>query len=496
MPTSPEVARGTLRGRMIAVVAVLVTLLIAVATSTGLARIRVQDADNRVDRVLVPAQRAVAGLGNAYVDIESGERGYMLTGDTAFLQPYNSGLRTAAALHRQLRTQLRGDPVALGRLTEVAAAAQAWVQQGAAPGIAERAGGRTPSRQQLRADSLEEKRLFDGLRQRLAQLSSHVNALVTAELGRARDAQNTANWAAFAAVLVAVVVAMATAVVLRRSLSRPLGRLVRQVQTVADGDLDQPVEASGPSDIAAVASAVDRMRRRILADTEAAAEIREQLAMHSEGDRIARDLHDIVIQRLFAAGMRLESVSARHPELADTLRDVVDEVDRSIRELRTVIFGLTAHQVTGGVRERVLTLVRDSERSLGFAPSLHFEGPVDVLTDEAVVNAVVPSLGEMLSNVARHAQARVAEVRLEASKDTLRLVVSDDGVGFRPAGGGRGLGNLSQRAQALGGSCVVSAGPNGGTVVEWSVPLAPNGDSGAVESGITDEAPVSLERQR
>lgn len=495
MPTSPEVARGSLRGRLIAVVASLVTLLIAVAASTAVARIRVQHADNRIDRVLVPAQRAVAGLGNAYVDVESGERGYMLTGDAVFLQPYNTGLRTATALHQQLRTELKGDPVALRRLTEVVTAAQAWVQRGAEPGIAERANGRTPSRLELRADSLHEKQLFDALRQRLAQLSSHVNALVASELGRARDAQNTANWVAFAAVVVAVVVAMATAVVLRRSLSRPLGRLVRQVQTVADGDLDQPVEASGPSDIAAVASAVDRMRRRILADTEAAAEIREQLAMHAEGDRIARDLHDVVIQRLFAAGMRLESVSARNPQLADTLRDVVDEVDRSIRELRTVIFGLTAHQVTGGIRERVLTLVRDSERSLGFAPLVHFDGPVDILADEAIVDAVVPSLGEMLSNVARHAQAHVAEVRLEASADALRLVVSDDGVGVGPArhGGGRGLGNLRQRAQALGGSCAISAGPNGGTVIEWSVPLS-NADTAARHSD-ADQPSVSLERQ-
>jgi signal transduction histidine kinase len=473
--TPAGVVRGTLRGRLLAIVAALLVLLIAVAASTLIVRLRVQAADNLLDRQLVPAHNAVTGLSRAYTDMQTGERGFVLTGDAVFLEPYDKGLRDAATLHRQMVRDLRDDATAQRLLRSVDTAATAWLDLAARPEISTRRNGTRLSGQALLAQSLAGKRLFDVLRDRLAALDEHVNARVTAEAGRARTAQGLANWVVAAAMVLALLVTIVSVFVLRRAFTRPLSRLVRQVGTVAAGDLDQPVEASGPAELAAVARAVDAMRTRILDDMAAAGQAREQIAMYAEGDRIARDLHDLVIQRLFAAGMRLESAAARQPELARIARETIDELDKSIRELRTVIFGLTAHQAAGGgVRERVISLVRDSERSLGFAPMVHFEGPVDVLTEPHVADELVPALGEMLSNVARHARASTAHVRLEATHEVLRVVVTDNGVGPPPVpvAGGRGLGNLRQRAQSLGGTCVVVAGESGGTVVEWTVPLA------------------------
>ena len=482
--------RGTLRGRLVAIVAALLLLLVAVAVSTLVVRLRVQAADDLVDRQLVPAQTAVAKLTQAYVDMETGERGFVLTGDPRFLQPYEQGQLDAAGLHREIAVHLRTDPTATRLLAGVDAAAQAWLTKAARPEIAARNAGAKATAQQLLAQAITAKELFDGLRQRLSALASHINDRVTHQAGRYRGIQGLANWVAGAAILVAVLVTVVTVVVLRRSLNRPLSRLVRQVETVAGGQLDQPVEASGPAELAAVARAVDGMRRRILDDMAAAAQTREQLALYAEGDRIARDLHDLVIQRLFAAGMRLESAAARQPEIAAAAHEVVEELDRSIRELRTVIFGLTTHQATGGLRERVITLVRESERSLGFAPLVHFQGPVDVLTQPHVADELVPSLGEMLSNVARHAQATTAHVLLEATRETLRVVVTDDGVGPPPGpvAGGRGLGNLRQRAESLGGTCLISAASRGGTVVEWVVPLDGVEPDGAADDDSVDAA--------
>ncbi|MGC8462342.1 MAG: sensor histidine kinase, partial [Acidimicrobiales bacterium] len=118
-----------------------------------------------------------------------------------------------------------------------------------------------------------------------------------------------------------------------------------------------------------------------------------------------------------------------------------------------------------------------SERSLGFLPALSVNGPVDEVVDRATADQVVPVVGELLTNVARHARASSVSVLLDAGPDRLRLVVADDGVGMPVVsgtsglGGGRGLANLHARAEALGGTCHVRRSEDGGTVVEWSVPL-------------------------
>jgi len=198
------------------------------------------------------------------------------------------------------------------------------------------------------------------------------------------------------------------------------------------------------------------------------------LEMSNERDRIARDLHDLVIQRVFGVGMRLSSLLPVVPDAtAERLRDIVAELDSVISDIRTTIFDLQAGQsVSEGLRSSVLQLAADADERLGFHPRVHFEGPVDILADQDAGEQLLAVLRESLSNVIRHAQASSVDVTLTAGTE-LVLVVSDDGVGpGHSRDAGFGLRNMEARAVALGGSFEMQARNPRGTLVEWRVPLA------------------------
>jgi signal transduction histidine kinase len=230
-----------------------------------------------------------------------------------------------------------------------------------------------------------------------------------------------------------------------------------------------PVDIEGFSMVIATIRDVTQTR---LADEELAA-ARHRVMLAEDHERIARDLHDTVIQRLFASGLILQSVLGTVPEKArQKIERIIDDQDDAIRELRTAIFGLANKRSAGRtVRVVVNDLVDESARVLGFRPTLHFSGVLDTVTDE-VTAEVAAVVREALSNVARHAHARRVEVSLMHSADRLQLVVSDDGDGI-PASHrlGSGLLNMHDRAQRLGGTCKVSSGDGSGTVVRWNVPV-------------------------
>ncbi|MFD9069951.1 sensor histidine kinase [Streptomyces lasiicapitis] len=213
----------------------------------------------------------------------------------------------------------------------------------------------------------------------------------------------------------------------------------------------------------------------------------EQMSLLEDRDRIARDLHDLAIQRLFATGMTLQSVQrfVEHPGAAERLRRAVDDLDATIKIIRSTIFGLRDHEAPGGaagLRVRTVRAVEDAAAALGFTPALRMEGLIDTDVPREVADDVVAVLNEALSNVARHAHARRAEVSLVVRKGLLEVTVVDDGVGMPVPGGdpadaavagpGAGLRNLAERAERLGGELVVGAGERRGTRLEWRVPLA------------------------
>jgi len=218
--------------------------------------------------------------------------------------------------------------------------------------------------------------------------------------------------------------------------------------------------------------AVTAAQLGLILDRRQALRERAQLLVARDRDRIARDLHDLVIQRLFATGMQLQGARDLDPaELRTRVDGAVAELDGVIKELRSVIFELG----TGSDRpllEDVRGLLTEYAPVLGFQPLLRIQGPVDrALVPEAGAH-VLGTLREALSNVARHAAASTVTVELTASSAWFRLRVVDDGVGFDPtvASAGHGTGNLRSRAEELGGHLLVSSAPGQGTVLEWVIP--------------------------
>ncbi|MHB8245538.1 MAG: GAF domain-containing sensor histidine kinase [Acidimicrobiales bacterium] len=200
-----------------------------------------------------------------------------------------------------------------------------------------------------------------------------------------------------------------------------------------------------------------------------------ELLVVADRERIARDLHDTVIQQIFATGLALQSTLplAHDPELRSRLEDAVADLDETIRQVRTTIFALEPPPAAAsGVRSRILEVCIDAARSLGFDPEVRFSGAVDRFVAGQLATELLSTLREALSNVARHAKARRAELEVAASPDEVLLRVVDDGVGVpaRPPRTGNGLPNMAERAEALGGSFSLSARPHGGTELVWRVP--------------------------
>lgn len=200
-----------------------------------------------------------------------------------------------------------------------------------------------------------------------------------------------------------------------------------------------------------------------------------QLDVFADRDRIARDLHDHVIQRLFATGLALQSTIRRttDPGVRERIQAAVEDLDTTVREIRTSIFDLHT-PVAGsdaGLRRRLLDAAADVASGSGISPVVRISGPVDTLVPGEIGAHAVAVVREAVSNAVRHGRAGSVTVTVEADSE-LVVDVLDDGVGFDPAAARSGLHNLHQRAEECGGSLDVRPEPVGGTRLRWRVPLS------------------------
>lgn len=213
----------------------------------------------------------------------------------------------------------------------------------------------------------------------------------------------------------------------------------------------------------------------------------DRLKWLSDHDRIARDLHDTVIQRLFATAMRLEAaLPGSDPVTAQRVSAAVDDLDTVIRDIRTAIFDLHRPATSrGGLRAEVAAEIDEFAEAVGFRPRLEFDGVIDgAAIDPPVAHTVVNVVRELLANVAKHARATSIDVTLRTTDGGLAIEVRDDGIGPAPHhdgrhdghqdsrwSGGDGLTNLDHRAQQFGGTFEIAPHRDGGTAVRWFVPL-------------------------
>ncbi|MGW7681563.1 GAF domain-containing protein [Kribbella sp. NPDC054772] len=199
---------------------------------------------------------------------------------------------------------------------------------------------------------------------------------------------------------------------------------------------------------------------------------RDMLAVLEDRDRIARDLHDLVIQRLFATGLQLQGMNRLvRPEHRDRLSRAVEDIDTTIHDLRAAIFELQQTSDSSSLRGDIHTLVAEYAGPLGFRPQLIFSGPVDTVVPAAVRPHILAAVRESLSNIVRHAEASAATVEIGVDAGQVLARVSDNGIGINQRSRNSGLRNLAERAEALGGTVDMTDKEPHGTVVELRAPL-------------------------
>jgi len=199
-----------------------------------------------------------------------------------------------------------------------------------------------------------------------------------------------------------------------------------------------------------------------------------QLDLFSDRDRIARDLHDHVIQRLYAAGMNLQGTQQRitEPDVRRRIQDTVDQLDQTVREIRTSIFDLHTPPTTApaSLRRRLLDIVAEASDGAGRAPAVRIAGAVDALVPASVGDHAAAVVREGVSNAIRHSGASDIVVTIEA-RDALTIDIEDDGCGLPADATRSGLLNLDKRATECGGTFEITARRGGGTHLRWTAPL-------------------------
>lgn len=196
-----------------------------------------------------------------------------------------------------------------------------------------------------------------------------------------------------------------------------------------------------------------------------------RLRLLHDRERLARDMHDTVIQRIFAAGMGLQAVvgSIGDPHVALRVSDTVDELDRTIADLRVAIFRLTS-VTTATVTEQIHEIIDHATEHLACTPTIDIDGDADSIQPE-LTEQLLPALTEALSNVARHARAATIAISVQVQHETISLTVADDGVGMAPGGRrGHGLDNLYSRAREVGGTITIDSRLGHGTTIVWVTP--------------------------
>lgn len=203
-----------------------------------------------------------------------------------------------------------------------------------------------------------------------------------------------------------------------------------------------------------------------------------EFALKADRERIARELHDEIIQRLFAIGLSLQATmrSIEEDSVFASIQNAIDDIDEAIKKIRATIFALESSRsrMQSSFRSSVMALLKELHPVLGFEPSVSFTGPIDTLVGNRVATNGLSVIREAISNVAKHARASKVDISIEAGR-SLTIIVDDNGVGYHPSNSdtSKGVKNLSQRASELGGSVEIGESTKlRGARLLFTVPLS------------------------
>ena len=412
---------------------------------------------------------SASDLERLVVDLETGERGFVITGDESFLEPWTAAQSSLPAATSELEGLASG-PVQRARAERITAEVNSYLRDYSAPVVAAARRG-DPSAGSL-ATARDGRRRVDALRSRLDQLRTTESDLATRRQDRVDAATRRAVIAAVAGLVGSVVLILFFAGYLTRALVLPVRRASAMAGRLAGGDLSVRMPETGVAEIGALERSFNTMAASLETsrDELTASRARVVAAGDDARRRIERDLHDGTQQRLVSLGLEVRAAEAMVPDGSDELRGhlahTAEGLAGAVEDLQEFSRGIhPAILSKGGLGAALKALARRSAV------------PVDLVVDldrnlpERVEVAVYYVVSEALTNAAKHADASLVRVDLGSSDGVVTLAVSDDGVGGADPGGGSGLVGLRDRVEAAGGRMEITSPPGSGTSLLATIPL-------------------------
>ena len=459
-----------------------VALAIVVGTSFAVLLLALRE-ERKASALVAESQRVLVAaneLERLVVDLETGQRGFVLTGEDQFLEPWNAARAALPDAIGNLETATVV-PSQDARAREIGDAIDAYVADYSVPLVD--AARRSDASAGSVAATAEGKQRVDAVRTEFDQLLSDERALDVARHDRAEGATRWAIAAATGGLVGSVVIILAYGGYLTKSIVAPLRRASAMAGRLAGGDLGVRMAENGTGEIGTLARSFNTMATSLEKSTIANAESRAELAasrarvVAAADDarrRIERDLHDGVQQRLVSLGLELRATEAA---LAPDLSNVKAELSRAAQGLAGVVEDL--QEVSRGIHPAILSkgglgpAIKVLARRSGLPVELQLRA--DRRLPEPVEVAAYYVVSEGLTNAAKHARASIVKVDVEADDRTLHLSVRDDGVGGADSRLGTGLIGLRDRVEAVGGTLDVTSSAVGGTALMVTMPLEPTG---------------------
>ena len=457
--------------RRTAVASAILGVVIAAAYAVLLLSISEMRDAARLSRHSQEVLSAANRLERLVVDLETGPRGYVITGDERFLEPWTSARRALPEVSRDL-VALAQVPVQHARALRIARQIDAYVRGYSVPLVEAARRGQPSARSAAVTD--EGRRRTDAIR-------NDFDGLVATERSLAREREERSDAAASRAVIAAaaglagsVVLILLFAVYLARAIVRPVRRAADMAGRVAGGDLAVRMPETGAGEIGALERAFNAMTRSLEANRDEliASRARVVAAADETRRRIERDLHDGTQQRLVSLGLELRSAEAMVPPDQEELRRQLGRTTEGLADAAQDLQELTrgihpAILSRGGLEPALKTLARRS------AVPVLLDVRVEGRLAQSLEVAVYYIVSEALTNAAKHAGASEVTVGLETAEATVRLAIRDDGIGGADPAGGSGLIGLRDRVEAVGGAIEIVSPAGGGTSLRVSIPLKP-----------------------